>query len=117
MRITEEQITDALRSLKEDTSDERFLILTSETPKRRRLRPLVWYGAAASVAILIGIASILSLMTDDRNDVIPTASTTVIDDDLSLLVSQSLEAQTEAQEQRTRTSDLVSEHQSLVLQH
>lgn len=114
--FSEEQLTQALQSLKVDTSDERFLMLTSEAQEHQRFRPLLWYGIAASAAILIAIGCLWPLMKDETHRATPPASAIVIDDNLSQLVNQSLNAQTEAQEQRTRTSTLVSEHQSLVLQ-
>jgi len=111
--FTEDRLTDALRALKADTSDERFRLLTSEPPKAR-IRPLLWYGVAASVAMLIVAASIWQSSWSIHPDTTPTATTATVDENLSQLVGQSIAAQTQAQQQRTLTNDIVSEHLSLV---
>lgn len=112
--MTEEQLTDALRALKPDTSEERFLQLTSEAARHHTLWPLLWYAAAASVTILFIIASIWSSSLNIRHESEPTTTIAVIDDNLSQLVNQSIAAQAQAQQQRTMTNDIVSEHISLV---
>ncbi len=56
--FTEEQLTDALRSLKPDTSDMLFEKLTYETPKKNH-RPLLWYSAAAAVAAVVACIFLL----------------------------------------------------------
>lgn len=56
--FTEEQLTDALRSLKPDTSDILFEKLTYEPPKKNH-RPLLWYSAAAAVAAVVACIFLL----------------------------------------------------------
>ena len=56
--FTEEQLTDALRSLKPDTSDMLFEKLTYEPPKKNH-RPLLWYSAAAAVAAVVACVILL----------------------------------------------------------
>ena len=56
--FTEEQLTDALRSLKPDTSDMLFEKLTYEPPKKSH-RPLLWYSAAAAVAAVVACIFLL----------------------------------------------------------
>ena len=57
--FTEEQLTDALRSLKPDTSDILFEKLTYESPKERH-RPWLWYStAAAAVAAVVACVILL----------------------------------------------------------
>ena len=56
--FTEEQLTQALHSLRPDASDELFRTLTKESPQRR-LRPLLWYSAAAALVAIFVTAAIL----------------------------------------------------------
>ena len=56
--FTEEQLTDALRSLKPDTSDMLFEKLTYEPPKKNH-RPLLWYSVAAAVAAVVACIFLL----------------------------------------------------------
>ena len=56
--FTEEQLTDALRSLQPDTSDILFEKLTYESPKERH-RPWLWYSAAAAVAAVVACVILL----------------------------------------------------------
>ena len=112
--MTEEQLTDALRSLKPDTSEELFLQLTSEPTRQRTSRPMLWYAAAACVTLLIVAASIWQSSQNVHHDTESTTTAAVLDDNLSQLVTQSIAAQTQAQQQRSLTNDSVSEHISLV---
>ena len=108
--FTESELDEALRSLKMAATDEAFEQLTRER-KRPRMTYRLWYTAAAVAAIVI-IA-----IWPKRNDVqeqAPTETTTMVDEDLSQLVSQSIAEQAKTQQQRSLTDNIVSEHISLV---
>jgi hypothetical protein len=64
--FTEEQLTDALHSLKPDTSDMLFEKLTYEPPKKNH-RPWLWYSAAAA-AVAAVVACIFLLWPKEQEE-------------------------------------------------
>lgn len=64
--FTEEQLTDALRSLKPDTSDILFEKLTYEPPKKSH-RPLLWYSSAAAAVTAI-VACVFLLWPKEQKE-------------------------------------------------
>ncbi len=104
--MTEDQLTEALRSLRPDTSEEAFKQLTCSDQPSNIWHRTWWYAAAAMIALVLVFA--WSWNIGNRIETPSEAQT--IDENLTQLVNRSVAAQDKAYEQRTMTSKIVNEH-------
>lgn len=109
--FTEAELEDALRSLKMNESDEAFEQLTHDESLRSQLLHRIWYVAAAVAAILV---IVINPWLDVGQKHSSTETFTMVDENLSQLVRQSIIEQKKAYQQRTLTNDIVSEHLSII---